>query len=243
MGLADDLSQTLTRMESVGVDSGPGQWFMRRNLNGPLTIDLVEPTTDYPYGEKAQRLYLETNTVSGNVTISLPPLTNVTVGLEIVCWKQGAANVCHVEADTNGGYLIARPGGAVSSVSLTTQFSHVHLLHRGSGAWADLAGSDTSLLAGDGDAYSPAGAGSVTLDQSHLVVLVSATGAARTVNLPAAADSRQKQYHIKKTDATANAVTIDPDGSETIDGAATAALSGQYDNVHIYCDGTEWHIL
>jgi len=40
----------------------------------------------------------------------------------------------------------------------------------------------------------------------------------------------------------ANSVTIDTQGVETIDGAATAVLVDQYDAINIYCDGTNWFI-
>jgi hypothetical protein len=112
---------------------------------------------------------------------------------------------------------------------------------------ADLATRDfveaSQLTAGSGAPHAPAGSGAITLNQTHLVVLVDASGAARSVNLPAAVDSLAKQYYIKKIDAAANAVTIDPDGAELIDGAATAVLTAQYDSLHIYCDGAGWHIL
>ena len=64
-----------------------------------------------------------------------------------------------------------------------------------------------------------------------------------TVNLPSAVTSNGKTYRIKKTDASANAVTIDANASETIDGATTLALSAQYDAATICCDGAAWHIF
>lgn len=38
-------------------------------------------------------------------------------------------------------------------------------------------------------------------------------------------------------------VTIDGDGSETIDGATTKKMMTQYEMMEISCDGTEWHIV
>lgn len=73
--------------------------------------------------------------------------------------------------------------------------------------------------------------------------LVDATAGAVTVNLPAAASSSGYSVTVKKTDSSVNAVTLDGDTTETIDGATTYALSAQYDSVSIRCDGTEWFIV
>ena len=78
---------------------------------------------------------------------------------------------------------------------------------------------------------------------SDYLILVDATAGAVTVNLPAAADSAGAFIVVKKTDAGGNAVTVDANASETIDGATTRALAAQYDAITIACDGTAWWIL
>jgi len=47
---------------------------------------------------------------------------------------------------------------------------------------------------------------------------------------------------IKLVNAT-NAVTVDGNGSETIDGSTTLSITGLYDNASLVCDGSNWHIL
>lgn len=70
-----------------------------------------------------------------------------------------------------------------------------------------------------------------------------ATSAAFTITLPPAATAGSGfEIAIKKTDAGANAITIDGDGSETIDGATTLVLAGQYDAAILRCDGSSWEI-
>lgn len=78
---------------------------------------------------------------------------------------------------------------------------------------------------------------------SDRVLLADATGGAFTITLPAAADAAERTVTIKKTDASANAVTVDGAGSETIDGAATYSLAAQYDTVALWSDGSAWHVL
>ena len=74
-------------------------------------------------------------------------------------------------------------------------------------------------------------------------ILCSATSAAFSVTLPAVQGLSGREYTIKKTDSSANAVTIDGSGSETIDGATTAVITAQHESVTVQCDGTEWWIL
>lgn len=84
----------------------------------------------------------------------------------------------------------------------------------------------------------------VTLTDDDWVVLVDddTVGGAVTINLPAAADSEGNIYYIKKL-GTTGSVTIDPNGSETIDGATTLIITQQYDAPEIYCNSVEWLII
>ena len=80
-----------------------------------------------------------------------------------------------------------------------------------------------------------------TLGSTDHTTLCDCTSNAITINLPAAVAGTR--YEIKKTDATSNAVTIDGNGSETIDGATTITINSQYESVTIVCDGTNWFIV
>lgn len=79
-----------------------------------------------------------------------------------------------------------------------------------------------------------------TLTTAHNIVLVDASTGAVTLTLPAAAVYAGPGYTIKKIDASANAVTIDGSGAETIDETTTRILTMQYDAVEVMSDGTEW---
>lgn len=69
-----------------------------------------------------------------------------------------------------------------------------------------------------------------------------ATAGAISFFLPPIADVQGCSFTFIKTDATANAVTLDPDGAETINGVANKILSNQYDSVTIRPTATEWMI-
>jgi hypothetical protein len=81
------------------------------------------------------------------------------------------------------------------------------------------------------------------LDATHYTVLCDATSGAITVNLPTAASATRRVYIIKKTDVSANAITIDGNGSETIDGATTQSLPTQWAYFTIQSNGTAWFII
>ncbi len=84
---------------------------------------------------------------------------------------------------------------------------------------------------------------STTVDSRAAIVLVNATAGAVTVTLPIAAVSTGREIVVKKTDASANAVTIDGNGAETIDGAANTALATQWKSKLLYCTGAAWMIV
>lgn len=74
------------------------------------------------------------------------------------------------------------------------------------------------------------------------LVTCNATTAAFTQNVPDATACIGAQVTYKKTDATANAVTISGN-SQTIDGAANYVLATQYKYVTLVSDGTRWLIV
>jgi hypothetical protein len=77
---------------------------------------------------------------------------------------------------------------------------------------------------------------------SYPTLEVSWNTGSRTINLPTASGRQGKAYVIKKTDSSSGEVVIDPNGAETIDGAASMSLYKQYDSVIIYSDGTNWKV-
>lgn len=83
-----------------------------------------------------------------------------------------------------------------------------------------------------------------TLRPEEMGIIYVTSAAPYTITLPPAAKMGDGNwYHFIKTDAAANAVTLDGSGAETINGAATEArIDAQYDFMIIISNGTNWLI-
>jgi hypothetical protein len=74
-------------------------------------------------------------------------------------------------------------------------------------------------------------------------IAVNATSAAVAVTLPPVARmGAGREFFLKKVDSSANAVTITPDGAETIEGTGSASLAAQWDSIRLiaYPTGSCW---
>lgn len=85
-------------------------------------------------------------------------------------------------------------------------------------------------------------AGTVSLDKSHSIHLVSSYGGALTVELPNAADATGVMMAIKKTDSSANVITITEDDGAGPDGRSFA-LGAENDYMLALSNGAEWFVI
>lgn len=81
--------------------------------------------------------------------------------------------------------------------------------------------------------------GAYTTTASDHTINCDTTSAGFTVSLLTAVGNTGLRQTIKKIVA-ANTLTIDPNGSQTIDGATTVALTAQYDSITVQSDGANW---
>lgn len=84
-------------------------------------------------------------------------------------------------------------------------------------------------------------AATLTLDATHFTVVGTLAGA-QTFTLPDATAVAGRVYNIKKTGASGT-LTVDTTSAQTIDGALTALLATQYDNITVQSDGANWLII
>jgi len=83
-----------------------------------------------------------------------------------------------------------------------------------------------------------------TPNKEDKTILADASSASFTITLPGAAIvDAGKTYTIKRTNAGANTIIVDGNGSETIDGIASIRLNQRYDYLQLQSDGTNWLVI
>jgi len=111
-----------------------------------------------------------------------------------------------------------------------------------SGDWEATAQSGGGGSAPSVTVSSPSADQTLTSPSGIEEVYIYTPSTAITVNLVAAATCGSGfKYQIKNR--STNTVTIDPNGSETIDGASTFSLSTQEASVTLITDGSSWFII
>ena len=88
---------------------------------------------------------------------------------------------------------------------------------------------------------------SITTDTSitvnYRMIIADASGNTIVGTLPLAADAANMLFVFIKTDSTANTVTVQAQGIETINGASSQAISSQWGVLRIFCDGIAFYIV
>lgn len=84
--------------------------------------------------------------------------------------------------------------------------------------------------------------GTVQLDISHSVHLVSSFGGALTVKLPKASDASGAMMVVKKTDSSGNVITVAENGGSGPDGR-NYYLGAENDFVQMLSNGAEWFVI
>ncbi len=173
-------------------------------------------------------------TFTGSLASSIPVKTTngpsigaATLGLNTVYFGNGSnSNTVGIKGGvTSASYTLTAPLAAPATTGMNFISTTAGVL---SFRYTEKTSAQTSAFTGTGD---------------ETTILCDATSAAFTVTLPAAASYTGKHYYIKKIDSSVNAVTVDGNASETIDGSVTTTINTRYECVKIVSDGTNWHLL
>lgn len=168
----------------------------------------------------------------GAFTLTLPSATTVSAGKGY--WLQNTG--------TNGAVTVATTGGqtinGASTFVINPQYGLLWVESDGANwvaapvnfQWRPTPSAKTSAYT-----VKPA-------DDSKLIPC-DGTSAGFTVTLPPVGTvGAGFRVGVKKTDSTSNVITVDGDGSETIDGATTFTLNAQNEAHWFQCNGTVWLI-
>ena len=193
-------------------------------------------------------------TITAPVLRSIGSDSNVDLGLETT----GTGTVTVVGRNSNGasGVLSINNEADTFAVNITVPL-------------ADDLGADYTLTLplDDGDSgqvmqsngsgvltwVTPSSGGGLTVEAQNSTTGLSGTdkfvkadssGGAITLTLPAAATAGSGAIFVIKDigNASTNAITIDGNSSEKIDGQITQTINSDYQSIEMLCDGTEWWI-
>ncbi len=230
---------------SLGTNSNPWNngYFIDGSFSGNLNVESGGSQRVYNLGAEgdADTEYLETFW-SGNAAF----IKNQKTGSGAL--RSLNFDGSQVRFDVNGNdklavlstsvisYVDVRPStnGSYSSGVSNARWSNTYSVDGDFSGTTTTAGFRTAILGILND---------VTLTTSDHTVLCDTLSNNITVSLPTAVGIDGQMFIIKKDDATGNTVTIDPDGSELIDGAATKVISTAYQALQIQAYNGNWHIV
>ena len=103
------------------------------------------------------------------------------------------------------------------------------------------ANQNANFTAGTSVDIASSASATLTIDATHSTVLGTLAGN-QTFTLPTAVGITGRLYTIKKT-GSSGTLTIEGDGTETIDGSLNFAISTQYQSITVQSDNANWWII
>ncbi len=161
----------------------------------------------------------------GAVTLNLPAVATCD-GFQIEVIVTDSTNT--VTLDGNSSETI----NGLTTLAIPARFNRCTLIATASGWYADLGSSKWERMR-------TVTAGSYTVQLTDDVILVDASGGAVTINLPALASCQGFRVDVIAINV-ASAITLDGNGAETINGAATKSVTVQYRRNVLLATSTTW---
>jgi len=171
------------------------------------------------------------NATSGAITVSLPAASDA-AGAEMTIKKvDDTANIVTVSAQSGTG-----PDG--SNLQLGGRNDYVTVISNGTGWYI----TSSNRLAGN-TRYADT-TGTYDIDMSVDTYLLSSYGGVLTARLPPANATKAvgRTVTIKKTDSSANAVTVTEQGGNGPD-QSSQSLSSQYKAITVVSNGGQWYVV
>lgn len=228
----------LLRFESNAVGSqNDNKWYVLGGAGsgGGLTPSIITGATTAVSGTQ----YFTNHSTS--FEIALPSAPNIGDTFEIVDYannwdtKPVTLNPANASHSINGA-------AANENFILDVRGVWVRVTYVDTNNWRVIDPIDPALSVTGPNAVIPVSSDNYTLSNvDHSVTIAYTTGASnRTLTLPAAASNAGKAVEVKKVDSGVGTVIIDPNASETVDGASTFTLTSQWDSVRLRSDGSNW---
>ncbi len=144
--------------------------------------------------------------------------------------------------DLSGANLTSLAAGNISSGTVATArlgsgTASSSTFLRGDSAWAAPTNSAATVLSKTANYTVTTGDAGV-----DATILCDPAGGAFTITLFAASGNSGRRIKVVKTTSNANAVLVDGNSSETINGIAGQYLYRQWDYISLVCDGSNWAV-
>ena len=217
-----------------------------QNYTGDLYIENFADDKDIVFkaddgsGGTETYFYLDGSKSSGNPYTIFPDNSYLGLGddANLILYHTGSASVLannvgdlYIEQNTNDGNLLFKcddgSGGTSTYMSLDGGRETVNFAR----------GVELPLTAPNNTDY--------TVTSADYCVLMHSLSTTRTVTIPTAQRNAGRVLVIKERDGYASSynITIATEGSETIDGSATATISADKGSLTLISDGSNWFII
>lgn len=151
-----------------------------------------------------------------------------------------------LEVHNTGSFPITLPADDGSTGTAAQRFASAYIVHPGTVALLVYDGTSSRWRINGSTMVAATATKTTTYPvvAGDYLLLGDATSAGFDMDLPAAANCVGCIFVIKKVDSTGNAVSIDPNGTELIDGSSTSVtISTQWASKVIQSNGTSWFII
>ncbi|MEC7028228.1 MAG: glycosyl hydrolase family 28-related protein [Pseudomonadota bacterium] len=216
----------------------PNKNRMRKTTVTDLTATLMRFDTEYIDTPGTTALDLShsihiVDATSGAITVELPTADSAAGVSMTVKKKDGTSNIVSITEGTGGG---GGPDG--SSLQLGGEDDYATMISNGA-QWLI---TSSNRMAGNTRYIDSSG--TIDIDMAVDTYLLSSFGGAMTARLPPANASEAvgRTITIKKTDSSANAITVTEQGGAGPD-QSSQSLSSQYNAITVVSNGGQWYVV
>ncbi len=250
-----EIKNASTLAAGINIFEGPGQTispFRILDSNGNLLFDITPAGTTRTLGIAVPvRTLLATGPAAVTDGVILADATAGVMNVTLpAANSQGAGRgiqlmIVKIDASTNRVAIVPTAPdtldgevAAGSGLQLQNRWGGVRMISDGVNGWYTF-----DYLGGSRIQNFKTNVGAYTIKPADNRVLIDATAGAVAATLPAAnAVAPGKAFGIKKSDVSANAVTITRAGADAIEGGTTIALAAQFNSAEVVSDGVSiWY--